>query len=93
MLEIALKLHQNTHTNSSERNQDYYSFSINLAQLWRLDNSKEAQISGGRMISFLENKKGPWKFGNKLWSLPLFHYRKLILLIGRLNFYVFINHI
>ena len=52
------------------------SFFINLAQLWRLENSKEVQISGGHMFSFLENKRGPWKFGDRLWSLPILHSRK-----------------
>ena len=54
------------------------SFFINLAQLWRLENSKEVQISGGHMFSFLENKRGPWKFGDRLWSLPILHSRKFI---------------
>ena len=33
--------------------------------------SSNSKIFGTHMSGFLENKKGPWKFGDRMWSLPM----------------------
>ena len=47
-------------------------FSINLAQLWRMDESKGIKIFGSRWSGLVDNKNGPWKFGDKMWSFSEF---------------------
>ena len=36
-----------------------------------MDKSKGGKIFGSRISGMLKNKKGPWKFGEKTWSLPI----------------------
>ena len=36
-----------------------------------MDESKEIKIFGSRWSGFVDNKNGPWKFGDKMWSFPM----------------------